>query len=214
MTPKGTQLQIRTSLVLGVQFDEFDYRLFLRNYHGELRERFASESIPAYAPQVLLDSLMLRLEPDCSKARAGSRFHALAAHAQNAHRLDLCLTGSDFGDFEKRRSPYRFDRAVYHLGRCLVTAEMQMDYPGFNPYRSTRKLDIPFVRDHLEGLLDVLPDYLWWELHDQKDMVRNILAPEQLFEVRQHLERVGFKLDQFGLYMTTLETLLVPDGSD
>lgn len=211
MTPEGTQLKIRTSLVLGVQFDEFDYRLFLRHYHAELRERFAEESIPAYAPQVLLDSLMLRLEPDCTSSRAGSRFEALSAHAQRAHRLDLCLTGSDFGDFEKRRSPYRFDRAVYHLGRCLVAAEIEMDYPGFNPYRSTRKLDIPLVRDHLDGLLDVLPDYLWWELHDQKDMVGNILAPEQLFEVRQQIERAGFKLDQFGLYLTTLESLVVPE---
>ncbi|QDG53350.1 hypothetical protein FIV42_22155 [Persicimonas caeni] len=210
MIPEGTYLSINTSLVLGIQFDEVDYRRFLRDYHADLRKRFSSQSVPAYAPHVVLDSLMLRLEPDCSMRAAGSRWRALQAFADKAHRLDLCLTGSDFGDFEKRRSPYHFDRSVYHLGRCLVSAQLTMEFPGYNPYRSTRKLDIPFMRENLDGMLDYLPDYLWWELHDQKDMVRNILAPEQLFEVRRRLERAGYKLDQFGLYLTNMETLRVP----
>ena len=210
MIPEGTYLTITTSLLLGIQFDEFDYRLFLRNYHANLRDRFPEDNFPAYSAQVVIDSLMLRLEQDCSKGTAGSRSRALQAFADRAHRLDLSLTGSDFGDYEKRRSPYRFDRAVYHLGRCLASAQISMEFPGYNPYRSTRKLDIPFVRENLGRTLEVLPDYLWWELHDQEDMVRNILAPEQLFEVRQRLERAGFKLDEFGLYMTTMETLQVP----
>lgn len=210
MIPEGTFLSINTSLMLGIQFDEVAYRRFLRDYHADLRRRFASETLPAYSPKVVVDSLMLRLEPDCSKQAAGSRWRALQAFADKKHRLDLSLTGSDFGDFEKRHSPYSFDRSVYHLGRCLVSAQLTMEFPGYNPYRSTRKLDIPFVRDNLEGMLDLLPDYLWWELHDQKDMVRNILAPEQLHEVRKRVELAGFELDGFGLYMTNMETLRVP----
>ncbi len=31
------------------------------------------------------------------------------------------------------------------------------------------------------------------------------------FEARQRLERAGFKLEEFGLYMTTVETLRVPE---
>ncbi len=211
MIPEGTNLSITTSLVLGVQFDEFDYRYFLRNYHARLRERFPEETIPAYSAQAVIDSLMVRYEPECAEGAAGGRWRALRSFAQQAHRLDLCLTGSDFGPFEKRRSPYRFDRSVYHLGRCLATAQISLEFPGYNPYRSTRQLDIPFVREHLDGLLDTLPDYLWWELHDQQDMIRNILAPEQLHEVRRRLERAGFKLDNFGLYMSTMETLVLPE---
>lgn len=210
MIPDGTNLSITTGLVLGIQFDEFDYRYFLRNYHARLRERFPEETLPAYTPQVVIDSLMLRYEPGCLRNAPGGRAHALARFAQTAHRLDLCLTGSDFGPLEKRRSPYRFDRSVYHLGRCLASAQVSLEFPGYNPYRSTRRLDIPFVRDHLGHLLDTLPDYLWWELHDQQDMIRNILAPEQLHEVRRRLERAGFKLDNFGLFMTTMETLELP----
>lgn len=213
MTPEGTYLNVTTSLVLGIQFDEFDYRLFLRNYHANLRERFPDQSLPAYSPQVVIDSVMLRLESECTRECAGGRWHALEEFAQRAHRLDLCLTGSDFGKFEKRRSPYRFDRCVYHLGRCLASAQLSMEFPGYNPYRSTRRLDIPFVRDNLDHMLEVLPDYLWWELHDQQDMVRNILAPEQLHEVRRRLERAGFKRDNFGLFMTTMETLQLPDDA-
>lgn len=206
MSLEGSRLIVTTRLMLGVQFDEFDYRLFLRNYHANLRSRFPEDSFPAYSPRVVLDSLIFRYETGGNRA-GGVRAEALTRYAHRAHRLDLGLTGSDYGPFEKRHSPYDFERLVYHLGHCLASAQVQMEFPGFNPYKSTRRLHIPFVREHIDSLVDLLPDYLWWELHDQTDMLRNILAPEQMYEVRKRIERAGFKLDDFGLYMTTMETL-------
>lgn len=210
MTPQGTVLQVQTSLLLGIQFDEFDFRLFLRDYHRDLRNRFPSESFPAYSPSVVLDSLISRYEAGCDDQRAGRRYQALDAYAGRAHRLDLTLTGSDYGVLEQRRSPYDFDRCFYHLGRELVSARVRMDYPGYNPYRSTRRLKIPFVREHLDEVLEMVPDYLWWAMHDQRDIMINILAPEQLEKVQRRIELAGFKLDNFGLYLATHEYVLVP----
>lgn len=204
---------IHTSLVLGCQLDEFDFRLFLRDYHRELRSRAPGESFPAYSPTLVLDSLIFRYERDCAPDVAGCRYHALRQFAQRAHRLDLCLTASDYGPIEQRKSPYNIDRATYHLGRELATATLKMDYPGYNPYRSTRQLNIPFVRDHVEHLLEFVPDYLWWSMHDQKDVIANALAPEQIDELRRRLELAGYKLDGFGLYMTTLEVVHLPAES-
>jgi hypothetical protein len=211
MVPEGTKQIVRTSLVLGVQFDEFDLRLFLRDYHRALRERNPSQSFPAYSPQTVLDSLIERYEEDCSDERGGgSRYEALRRFAHETHRLDLCMTTSDYGPLDRRESPYSYDRAFYHLGRELVSAELEMDFPGYNPYRSTRRLNVLFVRENVDDLLEFLPDYLWWEMHDQADVVRNCLVPEQLAEVRRRIELSGFKLDSFGLYLTNLETLALP----
>ncbi|MBA2663122.1 MAG: hypothetical protein H0U74_12570 [Bradymonadaceae bacterium] len=212
MSEEGASQIIRTSLVLGVQFDEFDFRLFLRDYHRELRTRFPNESFPAYSPSIVLDSLIFRHEPECKDYVAGGRHQALRQYCQRVHRMDLCLTGSDYGPREQRKSPYNYDRAFYHLGRELVTATLRMDYPGYNPYRSTRKLSIPFIRDNIDQLLELVPDYLWWAMHDQKDVLSNILAPEQLAEARNRIELAGFKLDTFGLYLTTLEVVHFPDN--
>ena len=214
MTPEGTVQQIETSLLLGIQFDEFDFRLFLREYHRNLRNRFPSDSFPAYSPSVVLDSLIATHEPDCEDGRAGRRFEALSRYANRAHRLDLALTGSDYGQLEQRQSPYNFDRTFYHLGRRLVSATVRMAHPGYNPYRSTRQLDISFVRDHVDDLLELVPDYMWWAMHDQKDIIANTLVPEQLDEVRRRIELAGFKLDNFGLYLTSRECVFLPGELD
>lgn len=212
MIPEGTVQQIQTSLVLGVQLDEFDFRLFLRDYHRHLRARHPDQSFPAYNPATVLDSLIARYEPGCDDGRAGRRFEALARYARQTHRLDLALTGSDYGVLEQRGSPYNFDRTFYHLGRELVSADIDMDYPGYTPYRSTRRLKISFVREHIDDLLELLPDYLWWAMHDQRDGLSNILAPEQLAQVRRRIELAGFKVDRFGLYLTTRQWLLTPSA--
>ncbi|MFU8803905.1 MAG: hypothetical protein ACNA8W_08870, partial [Bradymonadaceae bacterium] len=137
MTPEGSAQVIQTSLMLGVQFDEFDFRLFLRDYHRDLRNRFPGESFPAYSPNIVLDSLMSRHEEEVHPGLAGARFRALRSFTQRVHRMDLCMTASDYGPLEQRKSPYNFDRASYHLGRELVTATLNMEFPGYNPYRST-----------------------------------------------------------------------------
>lgn len=210
MTPEGTVQRIQTSLLLGIQFDEFDFRLFLREYHRNLRNRFPDQSFPAYSPAIVLDSLITQYEDRCDDGRAGRRFEALHRYARRAHRLDLALTGSDYGELEQRTSPYNFDRTFYHLGCELVSAEVKMDFPGYNPYRSTRKLSVSFVRDHLDDVLEFVPDYLWWAMHDQRDQMANMLVPEQLNELRRRIELAGFKLDKFGLYLTTRECVYLP----
>lgn len=206
-TPRGATQVIRTTLTLGIQFDDFDYRLFLRDYHRDLRQRFGNESFPAYTPDAVLDDLIPRYEPTCAEGRAGGRYEVLRQFSQRVHRLDLNMTASDFGPFEKRQSPYSFDRAFYHLGREIASARLKMEYPGYNPYRSTRKINVRFLRENVDDVLELLPDYLWWATHDQKDLLDNALAPEQLAEVRRRIELSGYKIETFGLYLTTMETL-------
>ncbi len=204
---------VETSLVIGIQFDDFDYRLFLREYHRDLRNRFPNESFPAYAPRVVLDSLIPQFEVDGESSVAGGRFRVLRDFAQRTHRLDLTMTASDWGPFEQRQSPYSFDRAFYHLGRRISHARVKMEFPGYNPYRSTRKWGMSFVREHLDEVLELLPDYLWWEMHDQKDALNNALTVEHIGEARRRIESAGYKVEDFGLYLTTLETLHM-DGED
>ena len=213
MTAKGSRQLVRTSLVLGVQFDEFDYRLFLREYHRDLRQRHGFENFPAYSPRIVLDTLMTRADPACEGDPPGGRYLALRAFARRAHRLHLCLTAADYGKLEQRASPYSFDRAFYHFGREITGATLSMDFPGHSPYRSTRRLHIPFVREHIDRIVDFLPDYLWWAMHDQRDMVCNVLSPEKLHEVRRLIDAAGFKLETFGLYLTTFEVVLMPGES-
>lgn len=212
-TARGAIQVIRTTLTLGIQFDDFDYRLFLREYHRDLRTRFQNENFPAYTPNVVLDQLIPRYEPSCAEGVAGGRHEALRQFAQRVHRLDLNITGSDFGPFEQRQSPYSFDRAFYHLGREVASARVKMEFPGYNPYRSTRQINIRFLRENLDDVLELLPDYLWWSIHDQKDILDNVLAPEQLAEVRRRIELSGYKVENFGLYLTTMETLHL-EGDD
>ncbi len=207
MTPAGATQVIRTTLTLGIQFDDFDYRLFLREYHKDLRSRFDSDDFPAYTPNAVLEELLPRYEPSCADGVAGGRLSALSGFAQRVHRLDLNLTGSDFGPYEQRQTPYSFDRAFYHLGREIASAKVKMEYPGYNPYRSTRRLNVRFVREHLDEVLEFLPDYLWWAIHDQQDVLANVLSPEQQAEVRRRIHSSGYKIESFGLYLTTMETL-------
>jgi hypothetical protein len=210
MTPSGTIQTVRTSLILGAQFEEHDYKVFLREYYRDLRNQIGAETLPSYTPNMVLEVLMPRFEPACATGRPGGRMIALRDFAQRVHRLDLSLTTSDYGTLEKRRSPYAADRATYHLGRELAAATIHMDYPGYNPYRSTRRLNIPFVREGLDHLIECLPDYLWWSLYDQRDMVRNALAPEQLHAVRGRIEAAGYKVDSVGLYLNTFELIQIP----
>jgi len=213
MAPRGATHFIQTSLMIGIQFDDFDYRLFLREYHRDLRDRFPGESFPAYAPGEVLDSLIPRYEPDGEAGVAGGRFAVLRGFAQRIHRLDLTLTASDFGPFEQRQSPYSFERAFYHLGREIAKARLKMEFPGYNPYRSTRKWGVEFVRENLESVFELLPDYLWWAMHDQQDVLRSALSVEHLDEARRRIESAGYTVDSFGLYLTTLETLHM-DGEE
>jgi hypothetical protein len=200
------KLQVETCLLLGVQLDEFDYRVFLREYYRSLRRRFSDKRLPAYDPNVVLDELIPELEV-CDAGGCSIQLAALRDFARSEYRLDLGLTGADYGPYERRASPYEFDRVFYHLGLEVVSARVRMDAPGYNPYRSTRRLDIPFTREHIGEVLDFLPDYLWWEIHDKTDVIRNVLVPEQLHDVRRRIDRSGYKLDDFGLYVTTMECL-------
>lgn len=209
MTPEGTVHEITTSLLLGIQFDEYDFRLFLENYYADLDERVDDE-FPGFDPAVVLDELIPQYDTD-GEETAGGRFDALRSYAQRTEKLDLALTGSDYGKLEQRQSPYTFDRMFYHVGRELVSADVRVDHPGYNPYRSTRELSIPFVRSNLDELLELLPDYLWWEMHDQRDAIAAALLPEKMDDVRQRLESAEFKLDNFGLYLATREYVLVPE---
>lgn len=209
MTQRDAQHLIRTNLVLGVQFDDFDYRLFLREYHKDLRTRFPSDDFPAYSPNAVLDTLITQFEPNAQFA--GGRYHAMRQFAQQSMRLDLALTASDFGPFEKRQSPYSFDRAFYHLGLVICSASLTMEFPGYNPFRATRQWNIDFVRDHLDDVFEMMPDYMWWAMHDQKDGIANALGPEHLAQAKRRIEAAGFKTANFGLYLTTLETLHGPD---
>ncbi len=214
MTPEGTIQQIETNLLLGIQFDESNFRHFLREYHRSLRNRFPSEEIPDFSPAVVLNTLIARHEEHCDDGRAGRRYEALRAYAHRAHRLDLALTGSDYGQLEQRDAPYNFDRVFYHVGRKLVTAGVRMEYPGYNPYRSTRKLDISFVRENLDDLLELVPDYLWWAMHDQRELMARMLDPQKIDETRRQIELAGFDLDNFGLYLTNQECIFLPGELD
>lgn len=207
MTKRGAHQVVRSSLMIGIQLDDIDYRNFLKEYHRDLEERFPSEEFPEFAPNTVLETLITKLEPEAADSHAGCRYDVMKAFAQKHHRLDLAMTASDFGPFEQRRSPYSFDRAYYHLGRTICSARLKMEFPGYNPYRSTRKWDLEFVRQNLDNVFEILPDYLWWSLHDQRDAIENALADEQLQQVQRSIEASGYKIQNFGLYLSTLETL-------
>jgi len=204
---RGATQVVSTSFTLGIQFDDYDYRLFLREYHRDLEDRFPDESVPDYNPNDVLDELIPRFEPVCEDGVAGGRYEALQQFARRVHRLDLNITGSDFGPFEQRRSPYSFDRTYYHLGHEIVTAEVKMEYPGYNAYRSTRRLSVDFIRDNVDDVLELVPDYLWWSMHDQKEVLTEALTDDEVAEVTRRIELAGYKTENFGLYLTTMETL-------
>lgn len=207
MSKRGAHHVVRSNLMVGVQLDDVDYRLFLKEYHRDLKSRYPSDDFPEFAPNNVLEVLIPKLEPEASQGHAGARYDTMRAFSQRVHRLELAMTASDFGPFEQRRSPYSFDRAYYHLGRSICSARVKMEFPGYNPYRSTRKWDLAFVRDNLENVFEILPDYLWWSLHDQKDAIQNALMPEQLEAVERAIASAGYKAANFGLYLSTMETL-------
>ncbi len=204
--PAPTQI-IHTELLVGIALNEFDFRLFLREYHRHLRDRFPERDVPAYGPDIVLDSLIPRFESKASKDVAGSRRAVLQRFAQEHFRLDLSIAGSDYGSLEQRRSPYGFSRSFYHLGRSLVTASLRLDAPGYTPYRSTRRWNPTFLRQHLDDVMELLPDYLWWAVHQQRDVLQNCLLPEQLDDLRRQLHSAGFQCADLGLFLTTHECI-------
>lgn len=202
------QQTIRTSFVLGVRLDEQGFIKLLKAYHNDLTIRAdPKDSLPSFSPGIVLNLLMYKYEPQCKPDRAGSRAQALRDFARRQYGLALSLCMTDFGSLEQRSSPYGLDRCAYFLGREIASASMTSDHPSYNPFRTSRKLHIPLVRHHLDHLLELMPDYLWWALHEQQDAVANILSPEKLHEVRRQIERSGFGNDSFGLYLSTFETV-------
>ena len=206
MAPRGALHVIQTSLVVGVQFDDVNFRLFLGEYLRDLRSRYP-EVAQDYSVSAVLDELIPRFEPDGITGIAGGRYQVLRDFARRVHRLDLSMTASDFGPFEQRKSPYNFDRSYYHLGCEAVRSQLKMEFPGYNPYRSTRQWSIDFVRQNFDQVLEVLPDYLWWSMHDRRDEVLEALSESALKETEQRIASAGYNVDSFGVYLTTLETL-------
>lgn len=207
MAPRGALHVIHSSLILGTQLDDLDYRLFLSEFHRDFRSRHEGIDADPFSPGRVLDELIPEHEEDCAEEIAGSRARVLRSFARRVHRLDLNLTGSDFGPFEQRNSPYSFDRASYHLGHELVTAPLKMEFPGYNAYRSTRQWDLDFVSENLDSVIELLPDYLWWSIHDKRDAIAEALSPDSIQDVTSRIESAGYKIENFGLYLTTLETL-------
>lgn len=204
----GAQQTVRTCLVLGVQLDEAGFLHLLRTYHEDLASRFGDhDSFPAFSPGLVLNLLMPKYELKELANIAGGRAQALRDFVRRQWRLQLALNMSDLGALEQRSSPYALDRADYFLGREIASASMTQDHPNLNPYRSSRRLHIPLVRHHLEHILELMPDYLWWSLHEQQDAISNVLSPEKLHEVRRQIERAGFSASSFGLYLSTFETV-------
>ncbi len=198
---------IRTSLMLGTQLDALEFRAFLRDYHRDLRQRFPNDSLPAYSPTIVLESLIPRYEHDPHTSPAWLRYEALRAAARRQYHLQLGLAMADHGPFERRVSPYHIDRAVYLLGEELAHGTMSGTAGLQSPYRSLRRLNIPALREGMDWVMELLPDYMWWALHDQRHAVRNALAPELLHQVRDRIERAGFQVESFGLYLSTFELI-------
>lgn len=204
----GAQQTVRTCLVLGVQLDESGFIRLLRSYHDDLASRFGdNDSFPAFSPGLVLNLLMPKYELKEQVEQAGGRAQAMRDFVRRQWRMQLALNMSDLGALEQRSSPYALDRSDYFIGREIASASMTQDYPNLNPYRSSRRLHIPLVRHHLEHILELMPDYLWWSLHEQQDAISNVLTPEKLHEVRRQIERAGFSVDSFGLYLSTFETV-------
>lgn len=214
MTPQGTVQRFRTTLLLGIQLDEEDFLLFLNDYYRDLRGRFAGNDFPDFSPPLVLDELIQTFEDGCDDGRAGRRTQALSAYSLRAHNLHLAITGSDYGSLEQRTYPYSFDRVFYHLGHQLIVAEFDLDYPGYNPYRSTRRLDPQFVAANLHEVLELLPDFLWWAAHDKLERLRSMLRIEELEDLQRTIELAGLKTENFGLYLVTQELLLLPGEID
>ena len=206
--PPRAQQTIRTSLVLGAPLHGQELAAFLIAYYEHLRQlAHDPPDFPAFSPGMVLNLLMLRHDPICAQSVAGSRAQALRDFARERYRLQLSIAMSDFGPLEQRASPYNPDRATYLMGREIASASVVLDYPSHSPYRTLRRLHIPLVRQHFAQVLELMPDYLWWSFQDQHDAVRNVLAPEKLHEVRRQIERAGFDVASFGLYLSTFETV-------
>jgi hypothetical protein len=202
---------VRYTLIVGTMLDDVGFRHLLSSYVDDLRDRLPGETFDDDTPNTVLDDVIPRLDPVASARTGGAVFDALAEYSRRAWRLELAMTTSDFGLLEKRDGPYRFDRAQYHLGRRVVTAQVVSKHPGSCSYRRSRHLPLEWARAHAEQWIEVLPDPLWWSVNDAPEALGVALADESLVEVSRRLDDAGFSTESLGLYLTTLESVYQPD---
>lgn len=199
---------IETSLVLGTQLDKTGHRQFLDSYV----KRVAPDKIGSYENiDDVLTKILPEIELDYEKGKAGCVKTALRRFANSQYDLDIRLTGTDYGPFEQRTSPYRVDRTLFHLGFPILTASVEMEFPGYSPYSASRKLDIRIFRENFDPIVDLLPDYLWWEAHDRKEEISDALDVVSLAEKRKAIADAGFSVNSFGLYLVTFQTLHIAE---
>ncbi len=197
---------VETFLMLGTQLGPKDHQRLLEAYV----ERVAPERAGTF-DQIgdVLTQLVPEVEPGYKAGVAGCVAQALRQFTQSQFDLDLRITGTDYGPFEQRTDPYRIDRTFFHLGFSILTAKVEMEFPGYSPYSASRQLDIPIFREHFEAISDILPDYLWWEVHDRKDTIIEALDLHSLSQKRRAIADAGFDVSTFGLYLVTFQTLHV-----
>ncbi len=201
---------LETCLVLGTQLDRTNHRRLLEAYVA----RVAPTQGGTFEPiDKVLSDLLPEVEPDFKPGVAGCVSQALRRFTQSQYSLDIRLTGTDYGPFEQRTAPYRVDRTFFHLGFSILSAKVDMEFPGYSPYSASRMLDIPLFREHFESVSDLLPDYIWWEAHDRKEQIKKALDLQSLSEKRKAIADAGFDVSSFGLYLVTFQTLHMSGNS-
>ena len=195
---------VETYLVLGTQLDRTDHQRLLDAYV----KRVAPDRVGTFDPiDDVLSKLLPEVEPTYKSGVAGCVAQALRRFSQSQFSLDLRITGTDYGPFEQRTAPYRVDRTFFHLGFSILAAKVEMEFPGYSPYSASRQLNIPVFREHFDAISDLLPDYIWWEVHDQKDDIKEALELQSLAEKRKAIADAGFDVSSFGLHLVTFQTL-------
>jgi hypothetical protein len=205
--PEAAQHLLRHSLTVGVMLDDVGFRRLLSSYVDDLRERFPHEALEDDTPNNVLDNVISRLDPVASARTGGAVYDALSEFARRRWRLDLSITTSDFGLFEKRDGPYRFDRAQYHLGRSVVSARAVAMHPSTCPYSRSRHLPLEWARSNAEHWIEVLPDTLWWAVNEAPNALSAAMGDDSLADLSDRLTAAEFELGSLGLYLTTLETV-------
>ena len=192
--------RIESSIILGIQMSQEEYDM--------LWTAIGQKIGVACSDVNHVQTTGIASHPSHEEGDAGCVLSILDRYCNEKYDgLVLRLTGSDYGPFEKRDQPYRNDRAFYHLGFEIAAATIEMEYPGYSPFRSTRTLDVGFLRDDYDTAIEFLPDYLWWELQGNGAVIRDALDLDALVVARKTLADFGFNLDNFGLYLTSFETL-------
>ena len=200
---------VESSLILGIQFDEVQHRAFLSEYVNRVAP---NTTVPEEIDDVLT-GLIPQVEPDYRPGVAGSVLSALRRFTASRYELDLRITGRDYGPVDPRLSPYRVERTSYHIGTVLLDTRVEMEFPGYAPYATSRKWDIPAMREHFDRVIDFLPDYLWWALQDRRGSIQEQLELKNLAATRRAIAKCGFPVTEFGLYLTSFQKLLVNEGT-